>query len=53
MITFGTLGAARITPSALIYPAMNEPRARISVIAARDRQRAEAFANAHHIRTVC
>lgn len=53
MITFGTLGAAQITPAALIYPAMNEPLARVRVIAARNRERAEAFAAAHHIKTVC
>ncbi len=52
MIRFGTLGAARITPNALIYPCMNEPQAMISCVAARDRARAEAFAEAHHIRTV-
>jgi len=53
MIRFGVLGAAQITPAALIYPCMNEPLARISVIAARDRAKAQAFATAHHIRTVC
>lgn len=52
MIRFGTLGTARITPSALIYPCMNEPRARVAVVAARDRHRAERFAEAHHIREV-
>lgn len=53
MIRFGVLGAAQITPAALIYPCMNEPLARILVIAARDREKAPAFASAHHIRTVC
>ena len=53
MIRFGVLGAAQITPAALIYPCMNEPLARISVMAARDRARAETFAAAHHIGTVC
>ena len=53
MIRFGVLGAARITPAALIYPCMNEPLAHISVIAARDRDKANAFATAHHIGTVC
>jgi predicted dehydrogenase len=53
MIRFGVLGTAQITPAALVYPCMNEPLARISVIAARDRGKAEAFAAAHHIRTVC
>ena len=53
MIRFGVLGAAQITPAALIYPCMNEPLARVSVIAARDRNKAETFASAHHIGTVC
>lgn len=52
MIRFGVLGAARITPAALIYPCMNEPAAHISVIAARNRSRAERYAEAHHIRHV-
>ena len=33
MIQFGTLGAANITPQALIYPCINEPKAIISVMA--------------------
>lgn len=49
MIRFGTLGAARITPRALVYPCVDERRAGIIAIAARDRTRAEAFANAHGI----
>ena len=53
MIKFGTLGAARITPGALIYPCMNEPNAMVRCIAARDRTRAEGFAKHHHIREVC
>lgn len=53
MIRFGTLGAARITPRALVYPCIDEPRARIHCIAARDRDRAEQFAAAHHIPEVC
>ena len=53
MIRFGVLGAAQITPAALVYPCMNEPGARITAIAARDRSKAEAFAAAHHIRQVC
>ena len=52
-VSFGTLGAANITPRALVYPCMDEPRARIRAIAARDRQRAEEFARCHHIRVVC
>ena len=49
MLRFGTLGAAAITPRALVYPCMDEPGAQISVIAARDRRRAEAFALAYNV----
>ncbi len=49
MLRFGTLGAAAITPRALVYPCVDEPGAYISVIAARERERAEAFAQAHNI----
>ena len=49
MIKFGTLGAARITPIALIDPCDNDPRASVEVIAARDRSRAEQFADTHGI----
>jgi len=52
MIRFGTLGAARITPGALIYPCMNEPRALVTAMAARNRTRADQFAEAHHIARV-
>lgn len=34
MIRFGTLGAALITPRALVYPCIDEPRAAIRAIAA-------------------
>ena len=49
MLRIGTLGAANITPRALIYPAADEPSVRVYAIAARDRERAAAFAAAHHI----
>jgi predicted dehydrogenase len=49
MFRFGTLGAAAITPRALVYPCVDEPGAYISVIAARDRARAEQFAACHRI----
>ena len=52
MLRFGTLGAAAITPRALIYPCMDEPGAYVSVIAARDRARAEAFASSHRVPNV-
>ncbi len=51
-IRFGTLGAARITPRALVYPCVDEPRASITTIAARDRARAEGFARYHQIPNV-
>ena len=44
MIWFGALGAAGITPRALVQPCWDEPRAAIRCIAARDRRRAEGFA---------
>lgn len=49
MLRFGTLGAAAITPRALIYPCLDEPGAYVSTVAARDRSRAEAFADHHRI----
>jgi predicted dehydrogenase len=52
MISFGTLGAANITPQALIYPCINEPNATIKVIAARDKQHASDFAKYHQISRV-
>jgi predicted dehydrogenase len=52
VIRFGTLGAARITPAALINPCRNIDDAVVSVVAARDRARAEAFAQEHGIPNV-
>ncbi len=52
MLRFGTLGAAAITPRALLYPCIDEPNAYVSTMAARDRRRAEAFAEQHRIRHV-
>lgn len=49
MIKFGTLGTANITPRALINPCIDEPRASVYAIAARDVDRAHAFAHHHHI----
>jgi predicted dehydrogenase len=48
----GTLGAARITPAALIKPARNNAEAQVAAVAARDRDRAQAFASKHGIATV-
>lgn len=44
MIPFGTLGAARITPRALLYPCMDEFGAAVVAVAARNRDRANSFA---------
>ncbi len=49
MIRFGTLGAALITPRALIAPCVDEPRAFVYAIAARDRARAQGYADYAHI----
>jgi predicted dehydrogenase len=45
----GTLGAARITPPALIRPARDNPEVEVVAVAARDRGRAEKFAAKHGI----
>jgi predicted dehydrogenase len=51
-LRIGALGAARITPSALIRPARRVPEAEVVAVAARDHQRAERFARKHTIPTV-
>ncbi len=43
-LRIGTLGAARITPSALTKPAQAVPEVEVVAVAARDRERAERFA---------
>jgi predicted dehydrogenase len=48
-VRFGILGAARIAPPALLRPATRVPGAVVSAIAARDGQRARAFADKHGI----
>jgi predicted dehydrogenase len=48
----GTLGAARITPSALIGPARKVPGVEVTAVAARDPERAGTFATKHGIRRV-
>jgi predicted dehydrogenase len=48
-VRFGTLGAARITPMALVRPARHQERAEVVAVAARDRARAERFAAKHRI----
>ena len=51
-VRIGTLGAARITPMALIRPAKNIGGVVVAAVAARDRGRAEAFARKHGIDNV-
>ena len=48
-IRIGILGAARIAPAAVIKPARNVDEATVTVVAARDRTRAEAYAHKHGI----
>lgn len=45
----GLLGAARITPKAIIEPGAVMPEVTVAAIAARDQARADAFAAQHHI----
>jgi len=51
-LRIGVLGAARITPMALVRPATRVPGAVVAAVAARDPQRAEAFAKKHGIETI-
>jgi predicted dehydrogenase len=51
-LRIGVLGAARITPTALIRPSGQVPGTVVAAVAARDRTRAEAFARKHGIETV-
>ncbi len=48
-LRIGTLGAARITPNALIKPAEQVRDAQITAVAARNPKRAEEFAHSHKI----
>jgi predicted dehydrogenase len=51
-LRIGVLGAARIAPAALIRPARTTPGVTVAAIAARDPERAKAFAAKHGIETV-
>jgi predicted dehydrogenase len=51
-LRIGTLGAAKITPMALVRPARTVPGVEIVAVAARDRGRAEKFARKHGVPTV-
>jgi len=48
-LRIGVLGAARITPTALIRPAADVPEVTVAAVAARDGARARAFAARHGI----
>ena len=48
-LRLGVLGAAKITPMALVRPARAVPEVMIAAVAARDPARAEAFARKHGI----
>ena len=48
-VRFGVLGAARITPAALLRPAASHPEASVDVVAARSLSRAVDFAAEHRI----
>jgi predicted dehydrogenase len=51
-VRIGTLGAARITPSALVRPARRIPEVEVLAVAARDPDRARRFADRHRIPVV-
>src|SRR3954463_973787 len=48
-LRFGILGAARIAPTAIIGPTRRTHSAQVVAIAARDAQKAQAFAKRHQI----
>jgi predicted dehydrogenase len=48
-LRIGVLGAARIVPTALVVPARSVPEVEIAAVAARDPERARAFASRHRI----
>jgi predicted dehydrogenase len=48
-VRLGVLGAARITPAAIVKPARNSTDAELVGIAARDRARGDAFATKHGV----
>jgi predicted dehydrogenase len=48
-LRFGVLGAARIAPAALLRPARRGDGVEVTAVAARDGERAKAFATKHHI----
>ena len=53
MLRIGIVSAAKIAPAAMVEPARARPDVTVTAIAARDTKRAEEFAHAHGIDTVC
>jgi predicted dehydrogenase len=51
-VRIGTLGAARITPGALVRPGRQVPEVEVRAVAARDAERARTFARKHRIPVV-
>jgi len=49
-LRIGILGAAKIAPISLIYPARSHPDVEVYAVAARDIGRAEKFAKKHGIK---
>lgn len=52
VLKIGTLGAARITPAALLAPASQLPGVEVTAVAARNHGRAQTFASKHGITKV-
>lgn len=52
MIRVGIIGAARVATYAMIAPARTNPRVEVAAVAARDSERAHAYAASHGIATV-
>ncbi len=52
IVRIGVLGAARIAPQALVKPAKGIPEVEVVAVAARDPQKAQAFATKHGIAKV-
>jgi len=52
LVRVGALGAARITPTALIRPARAVPEVAVTAVAARDPARAREFADKHNVPVV-
>jgi predicted dehydrogenase len=49
VLRIGILGAARIAPTAVVKPSRRTKKATVVAVVARDRERAVAFADKHHV----